>query len=317
MPPKKYDFQRLELFLKARVSHFALIAFAFVGVGCNSNFLMADGFPVSTRHHPFSSSLSARRSLSVSKAVISSESSQQDFRVVIVGGGVGGLATAARLAATTRNNKDSPSCSVTILEKNQHLGGRSGSFDVTLPKLGTFRHERGPSLLLLPHVYRELFEDCSAKPEDFGLVMEQCIPAYQVVFDDGDRLDVGFPSKINTDRVADKELLARKLQESRRKMDTIEADGASKWDDYMRTTSAFLDCGLPNFIEERLDIWHFPAFIIEALRDFGKVRKNVSTKYLLKTIQAVLTCNSSSPKLSIYSTGMAPKTTFGCFGCNV
>lgn len=272
MPPIKCGFQRLKPFLKARVSHFALIAFAFIGV--------VDGFTaVSTRNHPFFPSLSTRRSRSVSGAANSSESSQQELRVVIVGGGVGGLATAARLASASRKNKVGPPCAVTLLEKNQHLGGRSGSFDVTLPNLGTFRHERGPSLLLLPHVYRELFEDCSAKPEDFGLVMEQCIPAYQVVFDDGDRLDVGFPSKISTDSAADKEMLAQKLHESRRKMDKIEAAGASKWDDYMRTTSAFLDCGLPNFIEERLDIWHFPAFIIEALRDFGKVSSKVSKEH--------------------------------------
>jgi len=188
--------------------------------------------------------------------------SKSFFRVVIIGGGVGGLATAARLASSSN-----PSCMVTVLEKNQQVGGRSGSYDVTIPNLGTFRHERGPSLLLLPHVYRALFEDCSATPEDFGLFMEPCLPAYQVVFDDGDRLDVGFPSRA----IATNDKTLQQLREkSKRKMDTFETDGAKKWEEYMRATSAFLDCGLPNFIEEKLDLKSFPAFLVEALRDFGK-----------------------------------------------
>jgi phytoene dehydrogenase-like protein len=189
------------------------------------------------------------------------------LRVVVVGGGIGGLAVASRIVAAQ------PSCKITVFEKNEQIGGRSGSFDVTIPNVGTFRHERGPSLLLLPQVYHELFHDPSLKKpaqqiaEDFGLVMLQCTPAYQVVFDDGDRLNVGFSKRLCD---AD-DSIAELYRESRNKMDSLEVDGAAKWDEYLRAMSAFLDCGLPNFIEERLDLASFPAFIKEALRDFGKV----------------------------------------------
>merc|ERR1719491_2533936 len=54
---------------------------------------------------------------------------------------------------------------------------------------------------------------------------------------------------------------------SRSKMDGFEEDGAIKWDAYMRACSAFLDCGLPNFIEEELDLGSFPKFLLEAVRD--------------------------------------------------
>jgi len=47
-------------------------------------------------------------------------------------------------------------------------------------------------------------------------------------------------------------------------------DGATKWDSYMRATAAFLDCGLPNFIEEKLDLVTLPAFILEAVKNGGK-----------------------------------------------
>jgi len=143
--------------------------------------------------------------------------------------------------------------------------------------LGTFRHERGPSLLLLKEEYLDVFRDCITTDstgadagKDYGLEIRQCIPGYQVVFDDGDRVHLGFPK--NTDgepTMASSVRMAEVV--SRGKMDGFEEDGAIKWDAYMRACSAFLDCGLPNFIEEELDLGSFPKFFVEALRDWFKV----------------------------------------------
>lgn len=183
--------------------------------------------------------------------------------VVVVGGGVGGLATAARIASTTTDTK------VLILEKNEQLGGRCGSFIVSTDK-GDFRHERGPSLLLLKDVYLDLFTDCATASDsnkhkdasDYGLEMRQCSPAYQVVFEDGDRIELGFP-------ITDSQL-EKAQTKSRSQMNMYETDGALKWDEYMQAMAAYLECGLPNFIEERLDILSFPAFLYEALREKAK-----------------------------------------------
>ncbi|CAN0553549.1 unnamed protein product, partial [Ectocarpus sp. 8 AP-2014] len=67
--------------------------------------------------------------------------------VVVVGAGVGGLATAARLAKA--------GCRVTVVEKNseEDIGGRLNE----LVMEGGFRFDTGPSLLLLPETYRETF----------------------------------------------------------------------------------------------------------------------------------------------------------------
>jgi hypothetical protein len=187
-----------------------------------------------------------------------SDTSGTGTKVVVVGGGVGGLSVASRIASSFP-------CQVSVVEKNSYVGGRCGSFDATIENVGTFRHERGPSLLLLPDVYRDVFQDCTGQPAgEYGLVLDQCIPAYQIVFEDGDSIEVGFPRESGTEMTA-----AEKT--SRQKMNNYETDGAEKWDEYMRATSAFLDCGLPNFIEERFDLLSFPAFLIEALREFGKV----------------------------------------------
>lgn len=188
-------------------------------------------------------------------------------RVCVVGAGVGGLAVASRIAARSRENGSS--IEVVVVEKNSRdkSGGRCGSFDVNIPGLGTFRHERGPSLLLLKNVYEDLFRDCGNYDAlNFELEIEQCIPAYQVVFDDGDSIELGFPSK----DCLENEKVAKCETRSRAKMNQFESNGAQKWDEYMGATSAFLDCGLPNFIEERLDIPSFPAFLREALRGGGK-----------------------------------------------
>ena len=125
----------------------------------------------------------------------SGSSFRSQRHVVVVGGGVGGLAVAARLASSFTAEEP---IRVTLLEKNppDRLGGRCGSQSIHVESHGTFRHERGPSLLLLKSVYQDLFADCTggeSSAADYGLTMDQCIPAYQCVFDDGDTIELGFP----------------------------------------------------------------------------------------------------------------------------
>ena len=174
---------------------------------------------------------------------------------------MGGLAIASRIAHQIK------SCQVTILEKNKGVGGRCGSTFVDVPNLGVFRHERGPSLLLLPVTYEELFTDCGSTAQEHGLTLTQCVPACKAVFSDGDTIDIGFPQHM----VQTKAFVRKANEESRQKLDQIEPDGSAKWDEYMRATNAFLDCGLPNFIEERLDLNSLPSFALEALRKNAKV----------------------------------------------
>ncbi len=182
--------------------------------------------------------------------------------ILIIGAGVGGLALASRVASSIQDR----SYKVVVLEKNSEGGGRCGSTHVEIPNIGTFRHERGPSLLLLPHVYRELFKDCGGStPEQYGLTIRPCVPAYRVVFSDGDTVDVGFPAAFSSNTTKNEELLSRK------KLDSIEPNGAARWDTYMDAMSAFLDCGLPNFIQEELELSTLPAFLRQALKDGGKV----------------------------------------------
>lgn len=182
--------------------------------------------------------------------------------VVVVGGGVGGFACASRIAYSCKQSHTNTK--VLVLEKNskEMVGGRCGSFYRDVEGLGIFRHERGPSLLLLKDIYLDLFSDCDKRAADYGLEFKQCTPAYQVVFEDGDTIQLGFPSNLKGDlNIEEAE------QRSKDKMNSYEKNGAAKWDEYMQSTEAFLNCGLPNFIEEKLDLASFPAFLIESMKD--------------------------------------------------
>ncbi|MFG3699207.1 phytoene desaturase family protein [Micromonospora sp. NPDC047620] len=79
-------------------------------------------------------------------------------RIVVVGAGVGGLATAARLAATGHQ--------VTVLERADTVGGKLGRYVHDTPA-GPFHFDTGPSLLTLPDVFHDLFEATGAKLDEY------------------------------------------------------------------------------------------------------------------------------------------------------
>jgi phytoene desaturase len=70
--------------------------------------------------------------------------------VVVIGAGVGGLATALRLATAGHR--------VTVYERAGVVGGKLGRY-VHESRAGTFRFDTGPSLLTLPHVVSDLLGD--------------------------------------------------------------------------------------------------------------------------------------------------------------
>ena len=65
-------------------------------------------------------------------------------RVVIVGAGPGGLATAMQLAKA--------GCQVTVLERRNHVGGRTSAIEVD-----GYRFDCGPTFFLYPRVQAVLF----------------------------------------------------------------------------------------------------------------------------------------------------------------
>ncbi|KAJ4419634.1 hypothetical protein N0V82_004829 [Gnomoniopsis sp. IMI 355080] len=108
---------------------------------------------------------------------------------VVIGAGAGGIATAARLAKAGYQ--------VTVVEKNDFIGGRcsllhsspSQSQSKTRSAAGSLRQEyrfdQGPSLLLLPNLFRETFHDLDTSLEAEGVDLLRCPENYQIFFHDG------------------------------------------------------------------------------------------------------------------------------------
>ncbi|KAF2839058.1 Phytoene dehydrogenase-like protein [Patellaria atrata CBS 101060] len=92
---------------------------------------------------------------------------------LIIGAGAGGIATAARLAKA--------GFKVTVVEKNDFSGGRC-----SLIYRDGYRFDQGPSLLLLPHLFREAYEDLDTSLEAEGIQLVKCDPNYNMWFGDGE-----------------------------------------------------------------------------------------------------------------------------------
>jgi phytoene desaturase len=95
---------------------------------------------------------------------------------IVIGAGIGGIATAGRLA---RNGYD-----VTVLEKNSTPGGRCNQ----ITRDG-HRFDIGPTLFLMPEIWEETFAALGEKMSDH-LDLRRIDPTYKVHFDDGLQLQL-------------------------------------------------------------------------------------------------------------------------------
>jgi len=95
---------------------------------------------------------------------------------LVIGAGIGGIATAARLAKN--------GYSVTVLEKNDQPGGRCNQ----IVREG-HRFDIGPTLFLMPEVWEETFASLNEKLSDH-LDLRRIDPTYKVRFKDGLQLEL-------------------------------------------------------------------------------------------------------------------------------
>jgi len=178
--------------------------------------------------------------------------SESGLEAIVVGAGVGGLAVAARLKNSGAYKK------VTVFEKNDKKTsgvGRMG--EIRLMQDGaegsdsslSYRFETGPSLMLLPDVYRKTFSDLGFDLDSF-VEIKRVMPAFKVHFDDGVSVT-----------------LSDDEEDMRQQLNSLETEGYEKYLRYMSSANINLDAGLPLFIQEDLatGLPKLPQFIFNAL----------------------------------------------------
>jgi phytoene desaturase len=95
---------------------------------------------------------------------------------IVVGAGIGGIATAARLAKA--------GYAVTVLEKNHLPGGR-----LAVLRRDGYTFDMGATLFLMPAAYAATYTALGVRMEDY-LDLQRVVPNYRIHFHDGAHLDI-------------------------------------------------------------------------------------------------------------------------------
>ena len=139
--------------------------------------------------------------------------------VVVIGGGFGGLSTACYLADAGAD--------VTLIEKNEQLGGRASRLEVD-----GFRFDMGPSWYLMPDVFERFFGYFDHEPADY-YDLTRLDPHYRIFFKDGDRVDM----------VPDR-------TENRQTFESYEPGAGERFDEYLRKSRQNYEVGMEHFVYE-------------------------------------------------------------------
>jgi phytoene desaturase len=144
-------------------------------------------------------------------------------RVVVVGAGLAGLATACELVGRGHE--------VTVVERADAPGGRAG-----LLERDGFRFDTGPTVLTMVDILARTFEAAGADMADF-LTLHRLDPLYRATFADGSTIRVR----------SGRDAMAQELR------DTCGAGVADAFDRYVRWVTELYELEMPNFIDRDFD----------------------------------------------------------------
>ena len=197
-------------------------------------------------------------------------------KAIVIGSGIGGIATALRLKSM---NYD-----VTVFENNNFPGGKLTSFD-----LGPYRFDAGPSLLTMPHFIDELFVLFNENPRDhFNYKKKEISCKY--FWDDGVKLNAyseksKFINEINQTLGVKESIVSTYLLKAKRKYDL--------------TKSMFLEQSLhklKTYFSKDLLIGLFNVFSFQINKTLNQVNESeLKEPHLVQLFNRFATYNGSSP----------------------
>ncbi|AZG46582.1 phytoene desaturase family protein [Gordonia insulae] len=144
-------------------------------------------------------------------------------RIVVIGGGVAGLATAALLAEDGHD--------VEVVEKNEQPGGRAGSWS-----RDGFRFDTGPSWWLMPDVFDHFFGLLGTTTAE-QIDLRRLDPGYRVFFEGHDE---------SIDIMADESV-------NRALFDAVEPGAGVAFDEYLASARHAYDLAVQRFLYTNFD----------------------------------------------------------------
>lgn len=195
-------------------------------------------------------------------------------KIIVIGAGIGGMTTAARLARAGHN--------VSIYEASDRVGGKCRT-----EWIGRYAFDTGPSLLTIPAVYRDFFQRTGAQ---MGMVLnlEAVDPSFDYRFHDG--------KSVRFTNLSRKETLKSITQ-------SFGLEAAEQWDAVLQRAERMWDVSREPFVESEL---RSPLSLLKrrhilrdlriiapraTLRDFG-----LQNPYLAKIMDRYATYSGSDPR---------------------
>lgn len=195
-------------------------------------------------------------------------------KIVVIGAGIGGMCTAARLARAGHH--------VEIYEGSDRTGGKCRT-----EWIGRYAFDTGPSLLTIPAVYRDFFQRTGAQMGQV-LEIEEVNPSFDYKFHDG--------KSVKFANLSRKKTLAAITQ-------SFDADSAAQWDAVLNRAERMWDVSREPFVESELksplSLLKRPHILRDlriiapraTLRDFG-----LRNPYLAKIMDRYATYSGSDPR---------------------
>ncbi len=138
-------------------------------------------------------------------------------RIIVIGSGLAGMASAAYLAKEGH--------SVKVLEKNETYGGRLQTY-----KEKGFTFDLGPSWYWMPDLFESFFSDFGKKPSDY-YTLTRLDPGYRVYFEDEEFFDV-----------------PENYEKLKANLEKIEPGAASALDEFLKDAKIKYEIAIKKFI---------------------------------------------------------------------
>lgn len=146
-------------------------------------------------------------------------------KIIVIGSGFGGLATASRLLSRGYD--------VSLFEKRDKLGGRAYVYEID-----GFKFDGGPTVITAPFLFDEIFEAAGKKRSDY-IEFVPCDPFYRIFNNEGQKFDYN----------GDHDFVLSEIE----KWNPADKEGYTK---FLKTTKAIFDKGFTDLADQPfLSIW--------------------------------------------------------------